>query len=440
MKKFLNLLNLFVFAFLITACSNDNNEVKIPEVKNEQLTLNLVSHDAYLYLGSDPMYKLLTELPEWLSLESITTEKDFKLRFLASGPAEKMRVADLELEQRSGRIKVQIIQKPIQQKGLFILSEAGWGQSKADIAYFDEMTNVLHPKYFSEINGRTLGDVGNDLALYGSKMYVVVSGTNVESKNSYIEVIDPTTCKSVKQIPFIVDKANETYDLPRRIIFESGKGYITGHSGIVARLDTLTLELDAFAKLGEGATYSEGITSYNDKLYICNSGYGKGKTISVVDIKSFKESHQIEVAQNPFNIVTAPNGKIYFQTAMLFETSIPSNLYELDPKTEEVTYSFDIPAGKLAILNEVLYTGDFSWTTYEDTVSMVDLKTKTISKLTFDNEEMYMVYSFDVNPLTNLIFIGSQGDDVATINADGKFVRKLNVKVPYINKVVPFMR
>lgn len=440
MKKVQSLFSLFFLLLLITACSDDNKTNILPEVQYKQITLDLISHDGSIDLGENPKYELLNELPEWLNLELISENSLYRLRFFAASAADERRTTEFEISRTTGNIKVRVVQNPVQQKGLFILSEAGWGQSKADIAYYDELTQTLHPKYFSEINGRTLGDVGNDMAIYGTKMYVVVSGTNTESKNSYIEVINPMSLKSIKQIPFIIDKANDIYDLPRRIIFEEGKGYITGFTGIVARLDTLNLEIEAFAKLGEGATHSEGLTHINGKLYVCNSGYGKGKTISVVDMKSFKETNQIEVSQNPVNITTASNGKVYFQTAQLFDQGVPSNLYELDPITDEVSYTFNVPAGKLAILNGVLYTGDFSWTTYTDTMSMINLETKVVTDLTLKSKQMLMAYSFDASPATNQIYIGSQGDDVATINANGQFISKVKVKVPYINKVVSIIR
>lgn len=440
MKNILGRLSLFVFLILIASCSNENKEVTIPVVKLEQITLDLRTNDGYLGLGSDPMYKLLTDLPEWLSVESITADGNYKLRFLANGATDKRRDVELELERREGNIKVQVIQNPIQQKGLYILSEAGWGRDASDIAYYDELTGNLHPNYFSEVNGRTLGDVGNDMMIYGSRMYVVVSGSDVASKNSYIEVIDPTNLKSMKQIPFIVDKASGTYDLPRRMVADNGKLYITGFTGIVARLDTLNLEIEAFAKLGEGATYSEGLAQVDGKLYVCNSGYGKGKTISVVDMKSFKETSLIEIAQNPVNIIAAPNGKIYFQTALIFDKGISSNLYELDPKTNSVTHQFDVPAGKLTILNNKLYTGDFSWITSEDQVSIIDLQTKAVTDHKFNEDDIFMVYSFDSDAYTPRIFVGSQGDDVLIMDEAGRVEKKLNVEVPYINKVVSITR
>ncbi len=82
--------------------------------------------------------------------------------------------------------------------GLYILSEGNWNSSQSDLAYYDYTTGgTTTKKFYKAQNGATLGDLGNDLAIYGGKMYCIVSGASVAAGGGgRIEIIDIETGKS----------------------------------------------------------------------------------------------------------------------------------------------------------------------------------------------------------------------------------------------------
>lgn len=428
-----------VFSF--SACSSDDTKhlPVVPEAKTVEIILSVNTSQYIISLGDEQNFSIQKDLPEWLSYSQQQSKEDgsWFLVFRASeNNSDIERLTSFEILTNSKKYEVEVRQAKATQRGIYVLSEGTWKKNQSDIAYYDITNDKLYPKYFSEVNGRNLGDVGNDMAVYGSKMYCLVSEQNPGTNDGMIEVIDPKTCKSIKQIPFTVNQEHTIRDIPRRFIFENGKGYITGFSGVVARLDTLSLTIDAVAKLKGDNLKSEGITQYKNKLYVANSGYGVGNTVSVVDIETMKELYKIDVPTNPVNIL-AVGDEIYLHTAL---TSNPSNLYILNPTTEKIEYTFNVGATKLTTLDNYLYTGDMSWTTFEDQISKINLETKEVEPLEFKQKDMYTIYAFNSNSSYKEYYVGSMGDDVIIVDSENNSVKKkIKVKVPYISTIVPIV-
>lgn len=430
-----NLILGIVLLLSFSACSSDDDtDSNVITTKQTAMNFAVSKSSNFLDLGNSPTYEIEGNIPEWLTIVAEKAEESIRLRFEASeNTSTDERKTSLKVSTPKTIHELTISQAKLSQRGIYILSEGTWKSKVSDISYYDITNDKLYNKKFSEVNGRVLGDVGNDLFIYGSKMYCLVSEQNPGTNDGVIEVIDPKTCKSIKQIPFVVDKTTKQQDIPRRFVFEGGKGYITGFSGFVARLDTLSLEIDAVARLDGSKLKPEGITIYQNKLYVANSGYGEGNTVSVLDKNMMKELYKIDSPTNPVNILTAGD-QIYLQTAL---TSDPSNLYILDPKTDKVGNPFNILASKLTIMGDYLYTGDLNSSTLEDQVSQINIKNKKVTTIEFDMSDILTVYSFDSNPAYNEVYIGNMGVDVVITNEKGLINRKLELKVPYINKVVP---
>ena len=79
-------------------------------------------------------------------------------------------------------------------KGLFILNEGLFQLNNSTLSYYDYTMGEFTGDIFLDVNHRGLGDVGNDLQRYGSKLYIVVNNSNI------VEVVDVNTVKSLKTI------------------------------------------------------------------------------------------------------------------------------------------------------------------------------------------------------------------------------------------------
>jgi hypothetical protein len=82
-------------------------------------------------------------------------------------------------------------------QGFYLLNEGNMGSNKSTLDYYDYETGEYHRNIFSAANPsvvKELGDVGNDVKIYGSKLYAVINCSNK------IEVMDAQTAKRLGQI------------------------------------------------------------------------------------------------------------------------------------------------------------------------------------------------------------------------------------------------
>jgi hypothetical protein len=332
--------------------------------------------------------------------------------------------------------------KALETVGLYILSEGYTGNpdNTGSISYYNVKTGELTKNYFSRADGKPLGDGVNDLAIYGSNLYCVVMGgyAGTPGTEGYIEVINPENGISKKRIP--VTKADGTNGEPRRIVFHEGKAYVSTYSNSVIRIDTASLEIDYTIPL-TGGTYAEDLCLYNNNLYICNSGWGFGNTISVVNLNSFSEE-TITVPQNPIEIEITPSGVVYFATAdASWAGGDPSNLYMLDLEQKQVSHAFNISASKIALAKDFIYATTITdWTNYTCSINKINLQTKTGEDISDIVHDYFGAYSVSVNPLNEDIYVGGAGQDAVVFDKDLSEKVSLKTGKAFTIKVVPIIK
>jgi len=233
--------------------------------------------------------------------------------------------------------------------GVYVLHEGTVGQKNSGIDYYDLKTGTVSANYFKQVNGYNLGETANQLKQYGNKLYCVVSGINGASE-SFLEVLDPSSLKSIKRIPFF--KGTDAY-LPRSIAFSGSKAYVAGFDGYIRRIDTASLTIDKEVIAGRAL---EGIAIANGKIYAANSDLpylGFESTLSVVDLNSFTKLKEIEVGSNPTRIELAPDGNIFVTVPGLWGGS-PA-FKKIDTKTDMITVTAQIEVGPFTISGNTGY-------------------------------------------------------------------------------------
>ena len=329
--------------------------------------------------------------------------------------------------------KVEDIKKdddlPSETVKILVLSEGSFTNNNSTLAYYDLKNKTKDANYFLTQNKRGLGETANDILLYGSKAYIVVNGS------SRIEVIEIHTGKSVKQIPmFEGDKAK----LPRQIISYKGKVYVSSFDDTVTRIDTVSLNIDGSLKVGFDP---EGMCVVNEKLYVANSGglewaNGYDKTISIVDLNSFKELQKIEVNVNPVHLHADTQGDIYVVSNGNYDDK-PAKFQRINTKTNTVT---DINMGvtNFTIFENKAYTYSYDYYTKEMSVQVYDCLTEKVinEKFITDGTSLKIPYSIQVDPFNKDVYITDAIDnsvlgDVFCFDQNGKL--KFQVKEVGIN-------
>lgn len=319
---------------------------------------------------------------------------------------------------------------PIQ--GFFLLNEANMGSNKASLDYFDYPSgNYIKNIYPTRNPGvvKELGDVGNDIQIYGSKLYAVINVSNL------VEVMDLATAKHIATI---------TIPNCRYITFDKGYAYISSYAGpvlidpnarlgYVARVDTTTLTVKDTCVVGY---QPEEMVIRDNKLYVANSGgYRVPKydnTVSVIDLNTFREIKKIIVAINLEHLKLDGHGNIYVTSRGDYE-SIHSNTYILDA-SDQVSNVLNLPASVITICGDSAYIISTEWSnvTNKNTITYglfntVQKRTVSRSFITDGTDTKITIpYGLAVNPETHEIYVTDAGDyvnpgRVYAFTPDGKY-------------------
>ncbi|WP_430614264.1 YncE family protein [Flavobacterium sp. JP2137] len=306
-------------------------------------------------------------------------------------------------------------------EGFYLLNEGNMGMNRATIDYFDYATGVYTRDLYSERNPnvvKELGDVGNDLKIYGSKAYAVINVSN------YIEVFDVATGVHIEKI-----------NVPncRYINFHNGKAYVSSYSGpiqvnpnaevgFVAEIDTTTLKVTRQVSVGY---QPEEMVIQNNKLYVANSGGYRvpnyDTTVAVVDLTSFSLIKKIDVAINVHRLQVDKRGDIYVSSRGDFYHTEP-NLYVIDSQSDEVKQKLDIPVSEMTISGDSLYyySVAFKHSSGQNAISygILDTKSKKIvsDRIIKDGTDRNILipYGIAVNPDTKEILITDAQDYLVT--------------------------
>ncbi|MDL2224185.1 hypothetical protein LJB92_02610, partial [Bacteroidales bacterium OttesenSCG-928-M06] len=149
-----------------------------------------------------------------------------------------------------------------QQLNVLILNEGDWGYNNAGLSYYNPATGNT----IADIYNKQLGAIAQNMALYGNKLYIAVSESNI------ISVIEKTHLIEIDKIEMKVEGLRSL--APRYIETYDGKIYVTcqesgsedaPRNGYVMRIDTTSLKIEAYTKVGLDP---EDLTAYEGKLYV----------------------------------------------------------------------------------------------------------------------------------------------------------------------------
>ncbi|MCX2449904.1 hypothetical protein OQX61_01355 [Pedobacter sp. PLR] len=322
--------------------------------------------------------------------------------------------------------------------GVYVLNEGAYSAGgPSTISYYQIGTKKLDNDYFRTQNGIALGANANDLKQYGSKMYCVITGTTASAKDSYLEVISIATGKSLKRIPFSDDKGGY---MPRNIVFNKNKAYISGYDGKLTKLDTASLTIDSRLLVG-GAL--EQLAIVNNKIYVTNSMHiffpsPTNSSVSVVDLNTFSKLKEITTALNPTAIFATSTGDLFVQTSGQYP-NIPRAIDRLNSISDtNIGTGSDLGLAFLSITgttgfaigyNPALYIKSFNTTTGALGNDLITDGTAT---------SIASAYSVTLNPLDNTFYV-TDGKDYTNAGAISCYTKAGKQLFSFATGAVPKM-
>lgn len=240
--------------------------------------------------------------------------------------------------------------------GLYILNEGNMGANRCTLDYLDlsgsDSTIHYYRNIYAERNPSTvkeLGDVGNDIGIYGSKLWIVVNCSNK------VEVCEARTTRRLGQV---------NIDNCRYLAFDEGFAYVSSYAGPVQiaensplgrvyKVDTLTLQKVDSVVVGY---QPEEMAIVNGKLYVANSGGYRvpiyDNRIMVIDLATFKVIKEIEVDVNLHRLLADSHGQLWVSTRGNYYDVAPA-LYCL--KDDNVVARLEVPISSMTIVGDSLY-------------------------------------------------------------------------------------
>lgn len=295
--------------------------------------------------------------------------------------------------------------------GFYLLNEGNMGSNKATLDYYDFATGLYLRNIYAERNPsvpKELGDVGNDLQLYGNRLYAVINASNK------VEVMD---AQSTRRLGYV--------DIPncRYIAFHEGYAYVTSYAGpieivpeykqkgYVVKIDTTTLQVVGQCVVGY---QPDGIAISGGHIYVANSGGYRGashpdnyeRTISVIEMETFKEINRIDVAFNLHRIVADPRGNLWVTSREA--TGNPSRLFFIDHQQQEVTDTIALPVSDMWMDGDSLYLLGMNHYSIVYTDSREVVNTGFITE--GPETQFETPYGIMVHPETKDIYITDAGD------------------------------
>lgn len=301
---------------------------------------------------------------------------------------------------------------PHEIKGMFVLNEGNMGSNKCTLDFLDFRSGFYTRNIYPERNPevvKELGDVGNDLQVYGNRLYAVINCSH------YVEVMDVRTARHIGS----VNVTNCRY-----IVFAGDKAYVSSYAGPVqidpnarpgkiVEFDVNTLQITREVVVGyqpEEMVIKDGL------LYVANSGGYRfpnyDRTVSVVDLGTFEVVNTIDVAINLHRMRLAPDGLIYVSSRGDYYGT-KSDVFVIDPEAQRVIGRLGVAASEMCMDGDELYLISVEWSYVsaknEIRYTLYDTRKREILPRNFitdgTEKDISIPYGLGVNPETKEIFV-----------------------------------
>jgi hypothetical protein len=298
--------------------------------------------------------------------------------------------------------------------GMYLLNEGNMGSNKSSLDYLDLSDSTAHyyRNIYSQRNPSTvmsLGDVGNDCKIYGSRLWLVINCSNkveVARADSAIR-IGKVNIPNCRYVTF-----NDRYAYVSSYV---GTVYASSNSplGSVYKVDTLTLQKVDSCSVGY---QPEEMAIIGNQLYVANSGGYQGmtgqgyeSTVSVIDMATMQETSKVEVAPNLHHLKADKYNQLWV-TARGDYMSEASSIWWLAPDENgqmKVGGHIDQAVSDLCIVGDSLYFYGSQWSevSMSNTITygIINVKTHQVVSTSLSSapeiSKIRMPYGIIVNPV-----------------------------------------
>ncbi|WP_375712180.1 YncE family protein [Prevotella pallens] len=289
--------------------------------------------------------------------------------------------------------------------GLYVLNEGNMGSNKATLDFLDLDSGKYYRNIYPSRNPnqiKELGDVGNDVKIYGNSLWLVINQSNK------VEVANARTAVSRGHV-----------DIPncRYVAFQGRYAYVSSYVGKISeksvlgavyKVDTASLQIVDKCTVGY---QPEELVVQDGKIYVANSGgyngmssLGYDRTVSIIDLNTFTVTKTIDVGVNLFHIRNDKYGKLWVSSRGDYN-QISSNLYVVD--NDRVEDALNMPVDGFDIIGDSLVT--YTTQNMKPVFKVVDIRTRKVVNSNFlkipEQFPIKTAYGIIIHPITGDIYV-----------------------------------
>ena len=239
--------------------------------------------------------------------------------------------------------------------------------------------------------------MGNDIEIYGGKMYVVVNTSNT------VEVLNLKTGNSIQQIP-LNGKG------PREVAFYEGYAYVSCYDKTVVKIDTASLSVVAQCQTEGGKC--EDLYAHEGYLYVTHA-WDQGatgntyydSTMSVISLSTFTVEDKITIGLNPKQVKPIGLGRIMVVCNGNY-ADVSSYLSVLDMDTKEVQ-KINIPTSNIAVYNDeyaIVYS--YNWGIAQQMFTKINLSNFAQTSWSYTaSQSLVSPYGVGIDPTNEDVYI-----------------------------------
>lgn len=218
--------------------------------------------------------------------------------------------------------------------GVFVLNQGQMNAANASVSFISE-DSIAGNLYTGRNDVEVLGDVLQDMVSVDTLSFLVLNKTNS------VMVVNNKNFEYVKEI-------SENISNPRYAVVNDGLIYVSqwGNGGELAVIDPIQLEVVNTIEVGVGP---EGLAMVDGELWVANcGGYDRDNIVSVIDVKQAVVKEEIEVNDNPQDLVMDGNDDVWvlstgyteYDESWAVVMSTAAGIHKINPETYEIEETF----------------------------------------------------------------------------------------------------
>jgi hypothetical protein len=286
-------------------------------------------------------------------------------------------------------------------KGAFIVNEGNFTQSNASLDFYMADSGKMLNSVFQAQNNAALGDVAQSMTIVDSLGFVVVNNSDK------IEVINVTNFKRIAVIRMPAGAS------PRYLVIAGSKGFVTAlFKNLVYVVDMNSFTIIDSVAVGANP---EEIIVHQNKIYVANSGFGNGNTVTVISATNLNPVKTITVGDNPQFLRVDGIGNIHVLCGGAYNDfndpndDTPGGIWLVDPSTDTVVDSLVLPAGTHPS-DLAIGSGEVGYFINGSAIASYNTMTLALMNSTLING---FFYAMNINTKTNELFVTDAKDFVS---------------------------